>query len=72
MQLNKGQIHHEKMLMQLGDTNSTFFFHVIWSVLLTHKSLKRQIYPRALEHLGGKEHTEKNVRKGTVILFLTT
>lgn len=25
MQLNKGQIHHEKMLMQLGDTNSTFF-----------------------------------------------
>lgn len=26
MQLNKGQIHDEKMLMQLGDTNSTFFF----------------------------------------------
>lgn len=66
MQLNEGQIHREKTLMHLGDTNSTFFlffFRVIWSMLLTHKSLKRQIYPRALEHLGGKEYTEEMLEK---------
>lgn len=40
-----------------------FFFHVIWSMLLTHKSLKRQIYPRALEHLGGKEYTGEMLEK---------
>lgn len=60
------------MLMHLGDTNSTFFFfffHVIWSMLLTHKSLKRQIYPRALEHLGGKKHTEEMLAKAQGYCF---
>jgi len=32
-------------------------------MLLTHKSLKRQIYPRALEHLGGKEYTGEMLEK---------
>lgn len=38
-------------------------------MLLTHKSLKRQIYPRALEHLGGKKYTEKMLEKAQQYYF---
>lgn len=73
MQLNKGQIHPEKKCwctwVTLIQLFFFFFFHVIWSMLLTHKSLKRQIYPRALEHLGGKKHTEEMLAKAQGYCF---